>query len=80
MPRIQVSDGELTGPDGKKVPVKIIEADSFDGLAASIMIPAESASELAAHLDGRSIQVAQPGDMPEEASKAKGKGKGKSDG
>ena len=76
MPRIQVSDGELTGPDGKPVPVKIIEADSIDGLTASIMIPAEAASELAAHLDGRTIQVAKPGDVPPSPKKEKGKGDG----
>jgi len=72
VPRIQVSDGELTGPEGKKVPVKIIEADSIDGLAASIMIPAEAASELAAHLEGRTIQVAQPGDVPESKEESDG--------
>lgn len=72
MPRIQVSDGELTGPDGGKVPVKIIEADSIDGLTASIMIPAEAASELAAHLDGRKIEIAQPGDVPPAEEKGDG--------
>lgn len=74
MPRIQVSDGQLDGPDGKKVPVKVIEAEAIDGVAVSIVIPADAAPELAAHLDGRSIQVAKPGDVPPAPKEEKGDG------
>lgn len=64
MPRINVGDATLNGPDGKEVKVKIIEADSIDGISTSIMIPEEAAKEVAAALEGRKIAVAQPGDVP----------------
>ncbi len=61
-----MGDAELTGPDGKPVKVKIIEADSIDGVSASIMIPADAAAEVAAALDGRKLVTAKPGDLPAE--------------
>lgn len=64
MPRINVGDATLNGPDGKEVKVKIIEAESVDGISTSIMLPEEAAKEVAAALEGRKIAVAQPGDIP----------------
>lgn len=72
MPRVNVADAQLNGPDGKPVKVKIIEADSIDGLSASIMIPEEAAKEVAAALDGRSIVTATPADLPKEEKDADG--------
>lgn len=66
MPRVNVADAQLTGPDGKPVKVKIIEADSIDGVSASIMIPEDAATEVAAALEGRAIVTATPADMPKE--------------
>lgn len=66
MPRIEVGDGNLTGPDGKDVPVKVIVAESVDGISTQIVIAESVAKEVAAALDGRKIQVAQPEDMPKE--------------
>lgn len=64
MPRVNVADAELKGPDGQPVKVKIIEADSIDGVSASIMIPEASAAEVAAALEGRTIVAANATDMP----------------
>ena len=72
MPRVNVADAELKGPDGKPVKVKIIEADSIDGVSASIMIPAESAKEVAAALDGRKIVTATAAEVPEKKEKGNG--------
>lgn len=66
MPRVNVADAELKGPDGKPVKVKIIEADSIDGVSTSIMLPVDAAKEVAAALDGRKIVTAKPGDVPEK--------------
>ena len=66
MPRVNIGDGELTGPDGKPVKVKIIEAESVDGVAVSIMVPEAAAKEMASALEGRKITVAGADEMPPE--------------
>ena len=68
MPQINVLDGEIPIGDGtdRTMAVKIIQADSPDGLSTRIVIPAEAAPQLAAALNGNqpSIAIAQPGDVP----------------
>lgn len=64
MPRINIGDGELTGPDGKPVKVKVIEAESIDGVVVSIMVPESAAKDMAAALDSRTIKVAGANEMP----------------
>lgn len=75
MPRIEVGEGKLTGPNGEDVPVKVINAESIDGLTTQIVLPESMAKEVAAALEGRKIAVAKPGDVPPEPPK-----KGKKDG
>lgn len=58
MAAIQVADAEMTGPDGKPVKVKVIEAQSVDGITAQIIVPLEFAPELAAALEGRKVVTA----------------------
>jgi hypothetical protein len=59
MPRINVAEAEMKGPKGEKVPVKVLEVESIDGLTAQIVIPAEMAPELAAALEGRKVVTAK---------------------
>jgi len=66
VPRINIGDGEMTGPDGEPFKVKIIEAESIDGIAISVIVQEEAAKNIAAALEGRTITVAKPGDMPPE--------------
>lgn len=71
MPRIQVGDGSLDGPNGETVPVKVITAESIDGITTQIVIAESLAKDVAAALDGRKIQVAGADEMPKEDGSGK---------
>jgi hypothetical protein len=64
MPSVQVADGHLNGPNDEKIPVKIIEAASIDGVHTSLVIPLDQARGIADALTATAIEIAQPGDVP----------------
>lgn len=51
MPRLTVEDGTIKGPKDEKVPVKILRAESIDGIDVAVMIPATTAKQLAEYLE-----------------------------
>ncbi len=69
MPAINIADAEIEHPEtGEKVHVKVLEAQSVDGLTVQIILPEKAAQQVSDGLSANpgGIQVATAADMPPE--------------
>ena len=82
MPKMNVASGTMPNPadpEGEQVPIKIIQAESVDGIIVQLVIPEASAPALANAIDpnrggGGIVPIASmPSNLPPEPGTAEAK-------